>query len=65
MIITLIIAWIIFIILWKLLKATVSTALTIAAILVLLNISFGITPQDIWHYATQFAQNLSQIQIGK
>lgn len=47
------------------LKATVSTALTLAAILVLLNISFGITPQDIWHYVTQFAQNLSQIQTGK
>ncbi|MEH2238153.1 hypothetical protein [Nostoc sp.] len=65
MIAMLIVAWIVFIILWKLLKATVSNALTIAAILVLLNIGFGITPQDIWHYATQFAQNLSQIQSGK
>ncbi|MEH2267725.1 MAG: hypothetical protein V7K68_04725 [Nostoc sp.] len=65
MIITLIVAWIVFIILWKLLKATVSTALTLAAILILLNISFGITPQDIWHYVTQFAQNLSHIQTGK
>jgi len=61
----LIVAWIVFIILWKLLKATVSTALTIAAILVLLNIGFGITPQDIWHQITQFAQTLSQIQTGK
>ncbi|MEH2230153.1 MAG: hypothetical protein V7K71_10995 [Nostoc sp.] len=65
MIITLIIAWIVFIILWKLLKATVSTALTLAAILVLLNISFGITPQHILHYVTQFAQNLSQLSTGK
>ncbi|MBC1237469.1 hypothetical protein [Nostoc sp. 2RC] len=65
MIATLIVAWIVFIILWKLLKATVSTALTIAAILVLLNIGFGITPQDIWHQITQFAQTLSQIQTGK
>ncbi|MEH2424669.1 MAG: hypothetical protein V7K48_28325 [Nostoc sp.] len=65
MIATLIVAWIVFIILWKLLKATVSSALTIAAILVLLNISFGITPQDIWHHITQFAQTLSQIQSGK
>jgi hypothetical protein len=65
MIITLIVAWIVFIILWKLLKATLNTALTIAAILVLLNIGFGITPQDIWHHITQFAQGVSQIQSGK
>ncbi|MBD2679652.1 MULTISPECIES: hypothetical protein [Nostoc] len=65
MIATLIVAWIVFIILWKLLKATVSSALTIAAILVLLNIGFGITPQDIWHHITQFAQTISQIQRGK
>ncbi|MEH2057906.1 MAG: hypothetical protein V7K97_17440 [Nostoc sp.] len=65
MIATLIVAWIVFIILWKLVKATLSSALTIAAILVLLNIGFGITPQDIWHHITQFAQTISQIQSGK
>lgn len=65
MIATLIVAWIVFIILWKLVKATLSTALTIAAILVLLNIGFGITPQDIWHQLTQFAQTISQIQSSK
>jgi hypothetical protein len=65
MIATLIVAWIVFIILWKLLKATLNTALTIAAILVLLNIGFGITPQDIWHHITQFAQGVSQMQSGK
>lgn len=65
MIVTLIVAWIVFTILWKLLKTTVSNALTIAAILVLLNIGFGITPQDIWHQITQFAQTLSQIQGSK
>jgi hypothetical protein len=65
MIITLIVAWIVFIILWKLLKATLNTALTIAAILVLLNIGFGITPQDILHHIMQFAQGVSQIQSGK
>ncbi|MEH1840209.1 MAG: hypothetical protein V7L20_15945 [Nostoc sp.] len=65
MIATLIVAWIIFIILWKLLKATVSSALTIAAILILLNISFGITPQDIWHYIMQFTQTISQFKNGR
>ncbi|MEA5507949.1 hypothetical protein VB735_33670 [Halotia wernerae UHCC 0503] len=65
MIPTLIIAWIIFVVLWKLLKTTISNALTIAAILVLLNIGFGITPQDIWHQIMQFAQTVSQIRSPK
>jgi hypothetical protein len=65
MIPTLIVAWIIFIIVWKVLKATITNAIAIAAILVLLNIGFGITPQDIWHQIMQFAQTLSQVQGGK
>ncbi|MDZ8184545.1 MAG: hypothetical protein RMX96_06820 [Nostoc sp. ChiSLP02] len=65
MIATLIVAWIVFVVVWKLLKATITNALTLAAILILLNIGFGITPQDIWHHLTQFAQTISQIQSGK
>ncbi|MEA5566960.1 MULTISPECIES: hypothetical protein [unclassified Anabaena] len=65
MIPTLILAWIVFIIVWKVLKATITNALTIAAILILLNIGFGITPQDIWNQIMNFAQTVSQINIGK
>ncbi|MEA5619710.1 hypothetical protein VB711_17955 [Cronbergia sp. UHCC 0137] len=65
MIITLIVAWIVFTILWKVLKTTVTNALTVAAILILLNIGFGITPQDIWQQITQFAQTLSQTNFNK
>ncbi|MBH8562431.1 hypothetical protein I8748_09635 [Nostoc sp. CENA67] len=65
MIPTLIVAWIVFVILWKILKTTVSYALTIAAILVLLNVGFGITPQDIWHQIMKFAQTVSQISGSK
>ncbi|BAY12760.1 hypothetical protein [Calothrix sp. NIES-2098] len=65
MIPTLILAWIVFAVLWKILKTTVRTALTIAAILVLLQIGFGITPQDIWSQVIHFAQTLSQIRTGK
>jgi hypothetical protein len=65
MIPTLILAWIVFIIVWKVLKATITNALTIAAILILLNIGFGITPQDIWHQITKLAQTVSQIDLGK
>ncbi|WP_414549875.1 hypothetical protein [Anabaena sp. CCY 0017] len=59
MIPTLILSWIVFVFLLKILKTTLKNALTIAAILVLLNIGFGITPQDIWHQITQFAQIIS------
>ncbi|MEA5582306.1 hypothetical protein VB620_13260 [Nodularia harveyana UHCC-0300] len=62
MIPTLILAWIVFVILFKILKTTLKNALTIAAILVLLNIGFGITPQDIWHQMTQLAQIISPNQ---
>ncbi|WP_066424411.1 hypothetical protein [Anabaena sp. 4-3] len=65
MIPTLILAWIVFIIVWKILKATVTNALTIAAILILLNIGFGITPQDIWQQIMQLLQTASQITTGK
>ncbi|MBI1240044.1 hypothetical protein [Umezakia ovalisporum] len=59
MIPTLVIAWIVFVILFKILKTTLKNALTIAAILVLLNIGFGITPEDIWSQIMHFAQTIS------
>ncbi|MDB9374508.1 hypothetical protein [Nodularia sphaerocarpa] len=55
----LILAWIVFVILFKILKTTLKNALTIAAILVLLNIGFGITPQDIWHQIMDLSQTIS------
>jgi predicted PurR-regulated permease PerM len=65
MIPTLILAWIVFVLLWKILKTTIKTALTLAAILVLLHISFGITPQDIWDQIINLPQTFSQIRSGK
>ena len=65
MIITLILAWIVFAVLWKILKTTIRTALTIAAILVLLQISFGITPQDILDRIVDLLHTFSQIRNGK
>ncbi len=62
MILTLIIAWIVFTILLKVLKTTISTAFTVAAILVLLNLSYGITPQDILQQVTHFAQTVWQMR---
>jgi hypothetical protein len=63
MIIALIVAWIVFTILLKVVKTTVSNALKIAAIIVLLQIGFGIGPDDIWHYINQLPQTLSKIGV--
>jgi hypothetical protein len=63
--ITLILAWIVFVILFKVVKMTVKTAFTVAAILVLLHLVFGITPQDIWNQIMQLPQTLSKISGGK
>ena len=66
MLVALIVAWIVFTILVKIVKTTVSSAITIAAIVVLLQISYGITPQDIWNQIAHLPQTLSsQIQGGK
>lgn len=65
MIITLIIAWIVFVILLKVVKMTVKTALTIAVILVLLHFAFGITPQDIWNEILKLPETISKISGSK
>jgi hypothetical protein len=59
MLVALIVAWIVFTILVKIVKTTVSSAITIAAIVVLLQISYGITPQDIWNQIIHLPQTLS------
>ncbi|MBS9390881.1 MAG: hypothetical protein AN485_07080 [Anabaena sp. MDT14b] len=65
MIITLLVAWIVFIILWKLIKTTIKTAIISAAVVMLLYFGFGITPQDIWQQISQFAQTFSQTLVKK
>jgi hypothetical protein len=65
MIITLLVAWIVFIILWKLIKTTIKTAIISAAVVILLYFGFGITPQDIWQQISQFGQTFSQTPVKK
>lgn len=65
MIPTLILAWIVFAVLWKVVKTTIRTALTLAALLILLHINFGITPQDIWDAIVNLPQTFSQLGIRK
>lgn len=65
MIAALIVSWIVFTILVKVIKTTVSNAFTVAAIIVLLQVGFGISPQDIWYQLMHLPQTLSHIAGGK
>ncbi|PLZ99880.1 hypothetical protein CEN50_05535 [Fischerella thermalis CCMEE 5268] len=61
MLIALIVAWLIFTILVKVVKTTVKTAFFIAAIIVLLQVGYGIGPQEMWNYIVQLPQKLPQL----
>ncbi|MDJ0735896.1 MAG: hypothetical protein QNJ47_17835 [Nostocaceae cyanobacterium] len=65
MILTLLIAWFIFTLLVKVIKTTVKTAFLVAAVIVLLQIGYNISPLDILNYIIQFSQSLSEIIGGK
>ncbi|MBF2003939.1 hypothetical protein ACF3DV_08640 [Chlorogloeopsis fritschii PCC 9212] len=58
MLVALIIAWIVFTILVKVIKTTVKNALMIAAVIVLLQVGYGISPQDIWNQIVKLTQTL-------
>lgn len=55
----LIVAWIVFTVLIKVVKMTVSNALIIAAIILLLQVGYGITPQDIFNNIIKLPQSLN------
>jgi hypothetical protein len=61
MIITLIVAWIVFTLLVRVIKTTVKTAFLAAAFIVLLEAGYGISVQDILHQLSQLPQILSQL----
>ena len=54
----LIVSWLIFTALIKVVKTTVSTAIAIAAIVLVLQLAFGVNPQDLWQQITQLPQTL-------
>ncbi|MDM9380883.1 hypothetical protein QUB80_09225 [Chlorogloeopsis sp. ULAP01] len=60
MLVALIIAWIVFTILIKVIKTTVKNALIIAAVIVLLQVGYGIGPQDIWNQIVKLTQTLQR-----
>lgn len=55
-----IVSWLVFTALVKLLKTTLQTALTVAAIVLLLQLVFGIGPQQLWQQIIQLPETLGQ-----
>jgi predicted PurR-regulated permease PerM len=53
-----IVSWLIFTLLVKVVKASISTAILVAAIVLILQLFFGIGPQDLWQQVTQLPQTL-------
>lgn len=60
----LILSWVVFTALIKVVKTTVSTAITIAAIVLVLQLVFGIGPQDLWQQITQLPQIVWHLVTG-
>ena len=60
----LILSWVVFTALIKVVKTTVSTAITIAAIVLVLQLVFGIGPQDLWQQITQLPQMVWHLVTG-
>ncbi|MEB3232512.1 MAG: hypothetical protein VKJ64_15995 [Leptolyngbyaceae bacterium] len=56
----LVISFLIFTWLIRVVKATVTTAFTIALLVLLLQLFFGIGPQDIWQEVTTLWQQMTQ-----
>jgi hypothetical protein len=59
-IITLLVSWLVFILLIRVVKASIITALGIAAIVLSLQLVFGLSPFVIWQYINQSFQTILQ-----
>jgi predicted PurR-regulated permease PerM len=62
---SLVITWLVFTWLIKVLKASIGTAIAIAAIVLILQIIFGINNQDIWQQIINLPQTLLDLFSGK
>ncbi len=60
-----IVSWLIFTLLVKVVKASISTAILVAVIVLVLQLFFGIGPQDLWQQVTQLPQTLWRLVTGK
>lgn len=58
-IVALIISWLVFTALLKIVKTTLTTAITIALLVLALQLLFGITPQTVWQQVQQLWQAIA------
>ncbi len=58
MFLALVLAWLIFTFLVKIVKTTIVNALLIAGVVLLLQVGYGITPIDIYNYIVTLPQKL-------
>jgi glycerol-3-phosphate acyltransferase PlsY len=57
----LIISWLVFTWLVKVLKASIGTAIAIAIIVLILQLAFGIGPQQLWQQIVNLPQTIQQL----
>jgi hypothetical protein len=60
-----VVSWLVFSWLLKVAKASLTTAVTIALILLILQVAFGIKPQELWQEITNLPQTLFEIFTNK
>ncbi|WP_253188409.1 hypothetical protein [Leptolyngbya sp. 'hensonii'] len=60
----LIVAFLVFTWLVKVVKATIGTAITIAIVVLVLQLIFGIGPSQLWNYLTHLPQVIWQMTRG-
>ncbi|MFE1745591.1 hypothetical protein [Coleofasciculus sp. H7-2] len=60
----LIVSWLVFALLIKVVKASIGTAILIAAVVLILQLFFGIGPEDIWQQITQLPQTIWHMVTG-
>ncbi|HAC62334.1 MAG TPA: hypothetical protein DCF68_02055 [Cyanothece sp. UBA12306] len=58
---SLLVAWLIFSWLIKVIKTSVTTAIIIVIIVMFLQITLGISPEQLWHQIINLPQNIQQL----
>jgi hypothetical protein len=64
-IITLLVSWLVLILLIRVVKASIIAAIGIGAIVLVLQLVFGISPFELWQYITQGFQTLLRVVTGR
>jgi len=62
---SLLVSWLVFNWAFKVLKASVGTAIALAAIVLVMQLLFGIGPNQLFQHITHLPQTLSKIIFGK